>query len=108
MVANSGKEALLQQQGDGLTAVCDIEHFAYFPTPQARADFIYRCLKAGFRLRNTSEPPEPGAGFGAILFHKDVPDEHLEQVSIMLKGFAAEHGGRYDGWETQVLAHERP
>lgn len=74
----------------------DIEHFAYFPTSQARADFIYRCLKAGFRLRNTSEPPEPGAGFGAILFHNSVD---LEQVSTTLTAFATEYGGRYDGWE---------
>jgi hypothetical protein len=74
----------------------DIEHFAYFPTSQARADFIYRCLKAGFRLRNTSEPPEPGAGFGAIVFHTNAD---LEQASSTLTGFAAEYGGRYDGWK---------
>ena len=81
-------------------ALQDIEHFAYFPTSQARADFIYRCLKAGFRLRNTSEPPEPGAGFGAIIFHKDFAnDEILEDVSNTLTAFAAEFGGRYDGWE---------
>ena len=95
---------LLKQQGDSLTALRDIERFAYFSTPEARADFIYRCLKAGLRLRNTSEPPEPGAGFGAIVFHKDVPDEHLlGQVVSLLTGLATACGGRYDGWETQVL-----
>ncbi len=92
---------LLKPHGDGLR---DIEHFAYFPTPEARADFIYRCLKTGLRLRNTSEPPEPGAGFGAIVFHKDVPDEHLRaQVMQLLTGLATACGGRYDGWETQAL-----
>lgn len=99
---------LLRQHGDTIAADRAIEHFAYFPTIAARTDFIYRCLKAGLRLRATSEPPEPGAGFGAILFHHEVPDEGvLKQVSEMLKGFAADHGGRYDGWEMQVLAHER-
>lgn len=77
----------------------DIEHFAYFPTAQARADFIYRCLRAGLRLRNTSEPPEPGAGFGAIIFHNDAAID-LERVSRTLTDIAAEYGGRYDGWQT--------
>jgi hypothetical protein len=93
---------LLKQQDD--TALRDIEHFAYFPTPEARTAFIYNSLKAGLRLRNTSEPPEPGAGFGAILFHKDVPDERfLAQVIELLTRLAAACGGRYDGWETQVV-----
>src|SRR5690242_4661071 len=89
---------LLRQQGD--TALRDIDHFAYFPTPEARTEFIYNCLKAGLRLRNTSEPPEPGAGFGAIVFHKDVPDERVRtQVMKLLADFASACGGRYDGWE---------
>lgn len=91
---------LLQQSHD--PTLSDVEHFAYFPTQEARADFIYRCLQAGFRLRNTSEPPEPGAGFGAIVFHKDVASAPiLEQVSTLLTTFAADYGGRYDGWETR-------
>lgn len=94
---------VLREKGDALTTVRDIEHFAYFPNQDQGAPFIYKCLKAGLRLRNTSEPPEPGAGFGAILFHKDVPSEDvLDRVIALLKDLAAERQGRYDGWETQV------
>ncbi len=101
---NSEVLQLLKQQGDRPIGLRDIDHFAYFPTPEARTEFIYRCLKAGLRLRNTSEPPEPGAGFGAIVFHKDVPDECLlAQVLAMLTDYAASCSGRYDGWETEVV-----
>jgi hypothetical protein len=102
-MTNSDADALRLLLAQSPPTAHDIEHFAYFPTSQARAEFIYRCLQAGFRLRNTSEPPEPGAGFGAIVFHKDVASEEiLEQVSTMLKAFAAENGGRYDGYERRA------
>lgn len=97
MVENSEVSHLLQQGA----SLRDVEHTAYFPTQEARGEFIYRCLQAGFRLRNTSEPPEPGAGFGAIVFHKDIASD-VKQVSSMLTSFATEFGGRYDGWEKQA------
>src|SRR5271170_1850053 len=69
----------LTQQGDELTQVREIDFFAYLPTPEARAKYIDKCLAAGFKLRATTEPPGPG--YGAIVFHNDVPDEQtMEKI----------------------------
>ncbi len=95
---------VLVQQGDALTQVREIDHFAYFSTPLLRDSFVTKALAAGFKLRGTSEPYKPGAGFGAILFHKDVPDEKvLEKIIAMLSNLARQSGGEYDGWETQII-----
>jgi len=96
---------LLTQHGDALTQVREIDHFAYFPTPTLRAQFIDRCLAAGFKLRRTSEPYKPGSGFGAILFHTDVPDEEtVGKITCLLDDLTRECSGEYDGWETQTVS----
>jgi hypothetical protein len=95
---------ILTQQGDALTQVREIDFFAYLPTPDARAQYIDKCLTAGFKLRGTSEPYKPGAGYGAIVFHNDAPDEQtMEKIWALLSGFAEDCGGNFDGWETQVI-----
>ena len=58
---------LLAEHGDALTVVREVDHFAYFPSAELRADFIAKCLASGFKLRGTIEPYRPGSGFGAIL-----------------------------------------
>ena len=96
---------VLEEHGDALTEVRDIEHWAYFPTPEARAAFVEDALKAGFKLRTTIEPHEYSDEFGAIVFHADTPNEELmEKLFAFLSQLAKKSGGTYDGWETQVLA----
>src|ERR1700759_418951 len=93
---------VLSEHGDALTTVREIDHFSYFPDVAARARYVDKCLGAGFKLRALSEPYRPGAGFGAIVFHDDVPDENvLLKVHALLTELAAAEGGNYDGWETQ-------
>jgi hypothetical protein len=95
--------ALLMEHGDDLSRVREVEHFAYFPTPDARAAFIDASIAAGFKLRRTSEPSEVTPLYGIILFHLDAPDEDaLEKIIGMLSDLAQLCGGEYDGWETQV------
>lgn len=95
---------ILTQQGDALTQVRDIDFFAYLPTPEARAQYIDECLAAGFQLRGTSEPHEPNAGYGAIVFHNDAPDEQtIDKIWKLLSSFAEDCGGKFDGWETQIV-----
>jgi hypothetical protein len=84
--------------------VREIDHFAYFPNPTARTTFIEKCEAVGFRLRGISDPGGPLTKYGAILFHKDLPDEDmLEKITGLLLDLAKECGGEYDGWETQLL-----
>ena len=95
----------LEEQGDARTQVREINHWAYFPDADSRGDFVERCIEAGFFLRATSEPTGPWEGFGAQLWHRDVPsDEAMEQVTLLLYDLALDYGGDYDGWETRIVA----
>jgi len=95
---------VLREHGDALTALREIDHFAYFLDETSRARFVTECEGAGFRLRALSPPHKEGAGYGAILFHKDVPDEDvLLKITALLADFARSCGGDYDGWETRVV-----
>lgn len=95
----------LEENGDARTQVREIDHWAYFPTPDARGDYVERCLHAGFSLRGTSEPTGPWQQYGAQVWHRDVPsDEAMEQVTLLLYDIATASGGDYDGWETRIVA----
>ncbi len=95
---------VLREHGDSLTGVREIDHFAYFVTPQLRARFVDRCLAIGFKLRATTEPSEHSDKYGAMIFHSDMPDEEvLGRITTRLIELAQECGGEYDGWETQVV-----
>lgn len=93
-----------RDQGDPLTRVRDIEHWAYFPNAESRAHFVEMGLAAGLRLRGTRDPQGPGESYSVCLFHHDVPDEIcIEQVTSLLVHLAEKAGGDYDGWETEVI-----
>ncbi len=95
---------LLEEQGDELTQIREIDFFAYLPTAQARASYIDKCLAVGFRLRTTLEPDEHNNSYGAVVFHNDAPEEQtMEKIWKLLTGFAEDCGGNFDGWETMVL-----
>lgn len=97
--------ARLEARGDARTAVREIDHWAYFPSPDARARYVEAAVAAGLRLRGTSEPMGPWENFGAQLFHLDVPSEEaMDAVTLMLYDLAENAGGDYDGWETNVVA----
>jgi hypothetical protein len=105
LIASHRALGLLGERGDKSDSVRDIHHWAYFPNALARMRFVEQAITRGFRLRRTTEPSPYNASFGAILIHKDTPTERLfEDVVTLLSELAAQSGGRYDGWETQVLA----
>ena len=96
---------VLAEQGDPLGSVRNIDHFSYFPTTEGRARFLDACLAAGFRLNATYESDYDENRFAVIVCHDDVPDgDVLLKVHAMLTELAEREGGRYDGWETQVMA----
>ena len=95
----------LEEQGDTRTQVREIDHWAYFPDAEARSAFVEACVHSGFSLRGTSDPSGPWEGYGAQLWHRDVPtDEAMEQVTLLLYDLALAAGGDYDGWETRIVA----
>ena len=96
---------VLAEHGDVLTSVRNIDHFSYFPTAEGRSRFLDKCLSAGFKLNASYEADDGEERFAVIVCHDDTPDEAvLLQVHAMLTEFAAAEGGRYDGWETMLVA----
>jgi len=103
VMKNRGVYAALGKEGDVLTVPREVEHWAYFPTPHARAGFIQNCQKNGFQVRSILEPHPKWDEFGVTVFRQDVPSpDGLDDVILLLFDFAEAAGGRYDGWETQV------
>lgn len=102
--ANAAALEALREQGDALTEVRTIDHWASFPNAAARARFIENCLVVGMKLRGTRDPEHPNEGYSVHIFHQDVPDEDcLNLVTALLIGLAAEASGEYEGWEAPLV-----
>jgi hypothetical protein len=52
-----------------------------------------------------SEPAKAGDQYGVRLYRVDVPArDSIDDITAPLFQLAAELGGEYDGWETQVVS----
>jgi regulator of RNase E activity RraB len=95
---------ILYDHGDDLSRVREIDHWVYFPSAEARTDFLARCASLGLSVARTMEPDAHSKQFGAVVFHVDAPNIQLmDALTQQLIALAAETGGEYDGWETQIL-----
>jgi hypothetical protein len=96
---------VLLEHGDALNHVREIDHFSYFPSIEGRSRFVERCIAAGLKLRSLHKCEDSNERFAAVLYHDDIPDEQvLAKMHEMLSTLAELEGGRYDGWETQLIA----
>lgn len=99
----------LVQHGDPLTVPRPVRHWVYFSTMEQRTAFVDRVRQEGFTVpaERMSEDPAGDGPFGASLERVDNVDQHsIDQVVLALHALAAECGGEYDGWETQVIEPE--
>ncbi|MBS0470862.1 MAG: ribonuclease E inhibitor RraB [Proteobacteria bacterium] len=102
--ANHRVFEVLFEQGDALSTVREIDHFSYFPSLAGRARFVDRCVAAGLKLRSLYASEGALETYAVIVYHDDIPDEEtLAKLHGMLTAFAEAEGGRYDGWETQIV-----
>lgn len=95
----------LRDSGDPLTEAREIDHWAYFPSPAARDDFVSRTAAVGYKLRTALEPDPAtdGTAFGAQIYRADIPGNELfDAITAELSKLAQECGGDYDGWESPV------
>ncbi|WDI44166.1 DUF695 domain-containing protein [Bremerella sp. P1] len=99
----------LLEAGDTLEEERLVSHWAYFPTEQARAQFIAAVQEKGFQvdeesIQEESEPPNP---FGVQIDRVDhVDQDSINEVTIELFDLADSLDGTYDGWETFVVRPE--
>ncbi|MDZ4868031.1 MAG: DUF695 domain-containing protein [Alphaproteobacteria bacterium] len=104
LLDNSGVYDALRKEGDALDEAREVDHWAYFPTADARNEFVKR-LPSGYALRGTTNPNHTPAhtDYGARVFHTSVPGDELDAATIELFDLAKETGGEYDGWECPIV-----
>jgi len=86
---------ILQEQGDRLSVPRRVDHWALFPSADARAAFVAAVRKAGFETEIEDD---------AVHAWRTDPIEldHIHDVVMLLVDAAGEAGGEYDGWETSI------
>lgn len=110
-IRNQMLVSALEEQGDCLTAVRNVDHCAIFSTPEDRAAFAASITAQGFALDAEHDHEQTG--------NDEVSDEHpyslsfsrehavdldtANDVTIPLAELAAEHNGMYDGWATMIV-----
>ena len=80
-----------------------IEHWAYFNADADRSAFV-ATVRHGFDAIELYETNGRERGqFTAKLTHTSLPDyRSMNHTTLLLSRAARQHGGDYDGWETQV------
>ncbi|PQO36884.1 hypothetical protein C5Y96_06895 [Blastopirellula marina] len=105
-MSNSSVLQGLLEAGDSLEQERVVSHWAYFPSEQARAQFIVSVQEKGYEvdqesLDTNAEPPNP---FGVQIDRVDHVDQaSIDQITIELFELAQSLEGTYDGWETFVV-----
>ena len=101
---NAKVAAALRAEGDSLDQPRRVRHWAYFPNESAQARFI-AMLGLRFEEISTDSSPVADANMQGVTFwHVGLPDEaSMTPITDMLRRFATECDGEYDGWETQVV-----
>jgi len=94
----------LERKGEVFEKERPIEHWAYFPSPLSRQTFADAATKLGYTLVALIEPEFDGDTYGIRLSCVGVPSiDRIDDFTLPLFRTALEHGGTYDGWETQVV-----
>ena len=95
-------EALRKESDDGSVPRI-VDHWAYFPSDAACEMFCDWLRERGYRL--APNRPVKDRTFGVAFSHKGtVQLEEIGRHTIPLRRRAAELGGEYDGWETEVIS----
>ncbi len=96
-------EALIEH-GDLVAEARPVQHWAYFPTEEGRAQFIAFIERRFTGIEMHMNPMSRGKEHAVTFRQTGVPDsESITQITGMLSLAAESCGGEYDGWETQVV-----
>ena len=99
----------LIEHGDTLAEARPVQHWAYFPTRESRAQFIAFIERRFSGIDSHMNPMSRGKEHAVTFWHTGVPDsDSMTEITGMLSLAAESCGGAYDGWETQVLSGSEP
>jgi uncharacterized protein (TIGR01619 family) len=96
---------LLVKRGDILNVPREVQHWMYFPSAKARAEFRNAASSAGFSIVKDLDPNSGGGlPFGVIVSRTQTIEPSLiDQAVIKLFQLSRQYDGEYDGWETPVI-----
>jgi hypothetical protein len=94
---------VLREAGDNPSTPRRVDHWAYFPTAEARDAFVGAVSAYDFELESATDDGKGKRTFGAHVYRTDpVELDHIHDVVMALFDAAEQHGGEYDGWETSI------
>ncbi|MFT5444777.1 MAG: hypothetical protein ACI8W3_003835 [Myxococcota bacterium] len=94
----------LREHGDLLERPRRIDHWAYFPSLAARAGFEQWALAHEFVCETCVAENDLDFPHGLQVHHDATPEfDEITAHSIALMEACQSEGGRYDGWETEVV-----
>ena len=109
-ISNQMLVSQLEEMGDCLTAVRNVDHSAMFASPEDRAAFAASITALGFTLDGEHDnEPTGDAETDEYPYSLEFSREHAvdldtaNDVTIPLAELAAEHNGMYDGWATMLV-----
>jgi regulator of RNase E activity RraB len=95
----------LAAHGDDHETERRVDHWLYFPSEEARAAARETLLAIEFTVVDEHLHDEPGDEMPHTLVVSRVDSVDMRTINgitLELARLAAEHGGRYDGWESQA------
>ncbi len=97
---------IFEQHGDGLEALREVCHWAYFRTVSARDRFAQHVQQLGYSTLETKPYPYGNElPFGVQFFRPEsVRPAIMNSLCAELVLLAEHFGGEYDGWEAQVIS----
>jgi uncharacterized protein (TIGR01619 family) len=91
----------LQEHGDTLTAVRQVDHWIYFRTEEDRKRFASEVRKLGYKIEQQPEEADNEYPLGLqISRDQSVTVDEIDDAVIELFRVAKQRNGKYDGWET--------
>jgi hypothetical protein len=95
---------VLEENGDTLEAPRQVDHWIYFPTTDARAQFLAGLAGQGFNVEEQTDNRSGPFPYGVQISREDKVDpESINELTFDLEERAEAVGGDYDGWETCVV-----
>jgi Regulator of ribonuclease activity B/Family of unknown function (DUF695) len=91
----------LAAQGDALTHPREVDHFAFFDTPEQAAQAAVALTAKGFRV----EAPTTSDGRTSLSFHRvdSLADGRIDHISAEVLEIVLASAGDYDGWGCGVM-----
>jgi len=103
-IMNQKVTTKLRAAGDNLSKARLVDHWLYFKESSGMETFKKVVLKVNFKIEENATSNNPALPFKLHISRIDKVDlESINKVTLMLRREAEKYGGKYDGWETEII-----